>query len=122
MKKRRSQALINEHRLKVKTYTIKELQAFGLPLYYNERWLRGEVKRLKNEGKPIWIEIERLYGYPENSVMSYAKRHFGIDLQAEYDNKRSEAKKLFNKGLSQKDICSRLGLYKGTVHRYVRGK
>lgn len=60
-----------------------ELWREGLPLYWNEAWLRAELERLGS-----FMAIEKEYGYPNNTLSGFARREFGIQRRPRQRDKK----------------------------------
>lgn len=97
--------------------SVKELTAQNLPLYWNEEWLRRELGRLGS-----YAEIARVHGFPSPvTIASYAKRKFGIDVQAGYAKKRQAIYEDFDAGdYTQLELANKHGVSVATVYRWLR--
>lgn len=99
------------------TLSIKELQERNLPLYWNEEWLRAELDRLGS-----YAEIARVHGFPSPvTIASYAKRKFGIDMQAKFAKKREAVYDDFDTGdFTQLELAQKHGVGVATVYRWLK--
>lgn len=97
--------------------SVQELKERNLPLYWNEEWLRAELDRLGS-----YAEIARVHGFPSSvTIASYAKRKFGIDVQAEYAKKRQAVYDDFDSGdYTQLDLANKHGVAVATVYRWLK--
>jgi len=97
--------------------SVQELKERNLPLYWNEEWLRAELDRLGS-----YAEIARVHGFPSSvTIASYAKRKFGIDVQAEYAKKRQAVYDDFDAGdYTQLDLANKHGVAVATVYRWLK--
>ncbi len=96
---------------------MKELTEQNLPLYWNEEWLRRELGRLGS-----YAEIARVHGFPSPvTIASYAKRKFGIDVQAGYAKKRQAIYEDCDAGdYTQLELANKHGVSVATVYRWLR--
>lgn len=94
------------------------LRREGLPLYWNEAWLRAELERLGS-----YVEIERAWGYPNSTVAAFAKREFGIEVKPRKGSVKALVRRVWreNPGITLAELARRTGVSKATAYRYVRG-
>lgn len=99
------------------TLSVQQLKERDLPLYWNEEWLRAELDRLGS-----YAEIARVHGYPSSiTIASYAKRKFGIDMQAEYAKKRQAVYEDFDsEDYTQLELANKHGVGVATVYRWLK--
>lgn len=97
--------------------SVKELKERNLPLYWNERWLRNELKRLGS-----YAEIARVHGFPSAvTIASFAKRKFGIEIQKGYELKRRGVYEDFDSGrYTHPELARKHGVAEATVYRWLR--
>jgi transposase-like protein len=104
------------------TMTVDELRARGLPLYWNEKWLRNELEKLGT-----YAAVAREHGFPNpTTIASYAKRNFKLDVQGEYDRKRNEAIRVYRESLStdhpisHTQLAERYDVATATIYRWLK--
>ncbi len=99
-------------------WPLEVLKKEGLPLYWNEEWLRGELARLGS-----YKAIEKVHGYPNSTVSAFAKRAFGMETKPRVKDKKPLVRKLHreNPTLSIEEIARRAGVSKATAWRYLHG-
>lgn len=97
-------------------YSLEELRARNLPLYWNEQWLRRELNRLGS-----YAAVAREHGYPSaTTITSYAKRRYGISKQDEFDRKRAQIIEEYEPGeITQHDLANKYGVAVATVYRWL---
>lgn len=97
--------------------SVRELRERNLPLYWNERWLRSELKRLGS-----YAEIARVHGFPSSvTIASFAKRKFGIEIQKGYEAKRQAVYSDFDTGdFTHPELARKHGVAEATVYRWLR--
>lgn len=97
--------------------SVEELERRNLPLYWNEKWLRDEFARHGS-----YAEIARVHGYPTpTTIASYAKRHFGMSVQAHYDQIRQAVLADFQAGgYTRQELAEKHGVGVATVYRWLR--
>lgn len=97
-------------------WTDDELRQQGLPLFWNETWVR---RRLDEGATRAELAIES--GFPERTVVSYLQKIWGI--RAFYRSDQS-VKELMRArvaaGLPRSVIAQELGLSEPTVGKYAR--
>ena len=98
--------------------SIEELRERNLPLYWNEQWLR---EQLASHG--TYTAIARKYGFPSAStIAAYAKRNFGINVQAEYDRKREDIVRRVldnSEDVTHLELAREYGVAVATVYRWL---
>ncbi len=99
------------------TLSIQELRERHLPLYWNEKWLRDELDRLGS-----YAEIARVHNFASPvTIASYAKRKFGIDIQAEYAKKREAVYEDSETGdFTHYELAEKHGVALATVYRWLK--
>lgn len=99
-------------------WPLEVLRKEGLPLYWNEEWLRGELARLGS-----YKAIEKVHGYPNSTVSAFAKRAFGIETKPRVKDKKSLVKALRREHpqASIEEIARLAGVSKATAWRYLQG-
>jgi hypothetical protein len=102
--------------------SVDELRSRGLPPYWNEAWLRSEFARLGS-----YAEVARVHGLPNPTVVAaYAKRNFGMDVQAGFDQKRDAAIRDYSAALATASpitaaqLASRYDVALATVYRWIK--
>lgn len=97
--------------------TVQELREQGLPLYWNEEWLRRELERLGS-----WTAIAREHGYRSpHAISSYAQRNYGLSLKRRYEEIREHLIADYATGkYSQKDLADKYEVAPYTAHRWIK--
>lgn len=98
------------------TLTIQELKERQLPLYWNEQWLRAQLKRHGS-----YAAIAREHDYPSSStIAAYAKRKFGISIQAQYAQKRQAAYRDHRTGkYTHQQLAEKYNIGIATIYRWL---
>jgi hypothetical protein len=102
--------------------TVDDLKARGLPLYWNEAWLRSELERCGT-----YTGVAREHGFANpTTIAAYAKRNFGWDVQREYDEKRNAAVREYRAAaatdspITHAKIAEQYGVAVATVFRWLK--
>lgn len=94
-----------------------ELLERGLPLYWSEPWLRGQLAR--GLTLPMLCAI---YGYRPRTLALYAQ-NYGITQREEAGlSTYTQARALFEEGWSRADIAAELGFSERTIGKAVEGE
>jgi transcriptional regulator of acetoin/glycerol metabolism len=104
-------------------WTLEEVEAAGLPLYWSRAWVEEVLPRLRS-----FRAIAREYGYNEAALGRYVSRRFGLKSLAKkggrarlHTEERGRAIALYESGLTNAaEIARRLGYDRTDVWRWLR--
>ena len=101
--------------------TVAELKSRNLPLYWNKAWLVAQLAEHRT-----YSAVARKFGYPSaTTIASFAKRNHGIDLQAQFDQKRLDVIKRYNDAkhtdspMTHVELAREFDVAVATVYRWL---
>lgn len=102
--------------------TIETLMRHGLPLYWNEEWLREKVDACGTFAEVARSYSKEVLGVNATTIANYARDTFGWRVREETARKRILALREYertNGEVTQTSLASRLGVSVSTINRWL---
>ncbi len=102
--------------------SVDELLRYGLPLYWNEEWLREKVEQCGTFAEVARTYASEALGVNATTIANYARDTFDWRVREETTKKRAVALREYeesNGDISQTELAERHGVSVSTVNRWI---
>ncbi len=102
--------------------TVEELLAYGLPLYWNEDWLREKVDQCGTFAEVARTYSSEVLGVNATTIANYARDTFGWRVREETTKKRALALGEYEDSggeITQTELAKRFGVSVSTINRWI---
>lgn len=113
---------------KLENPSVEELKKYGLPLYWNEEWLREKVDECRTFAEVSRTYAEEALGVNATTIANYARDTFDWRMREETTKKRALAMAEYEKAggadakdLTQAKLAETYDVSMSTINRWITG-